>query len=63
MTVSVSTTDDHLQRFSARIREATGDDHERTERSPFIASFLDGVVEAGPAIRRSADRIQAVAGS
>ena len=33
-----------VERFSTRIREATRDDHERTERSGFISAFLDGRV-------------------
>lgn len=33
-----------VEPFSARIREATRADHERTERSPFIGAFLDGRV-------------------
>ena len=33
-----------VERFSVRIREATRDDHERTERSTFISAFLDGRV-------------------
>jgi heme oxygenase (biliverdin-producing, ferredoxin) len=33
-----------VEPFSARIREATRADHERTERSPFISAFLDGRV-------------------
>lgn len=34
----------HAEPFSARIREATRADHERTEQSPFIGAFLDGRV-------------------
>ncbi|MCY7416900.1 MAG: biliverdin-producing heme oxygenase [Chloroflexi bacterium] len=33
-----------VEPFSARIREATRADHERTELSPFITAFLDGRV-------------------
>lgn len=33
-----------VERFSVRIREATRDDHERTEGSSFISAFLDGRV-------------------
>lgn len=33
-----------MERFSVRIREATREDHERTERSGFIAAFVDGRV-------------------
>ena len=44
MSLLVRETDDSLERFSARIREATREDHERAEQSPFIGAFLDGRV-------------------
>lgn len=44
MSLLVRETDDPVERFSARIREATREDHERTEHSPFISAFLDGRV-------------------
>jgi heme oxygenase (biliverdin-producing, ferredoxin) len=44
LSLLVRETDEPVERFSARIREATREDHERTERSTFISAFLDGRV-------------------
>lgn len=35
-------TDLEVERLSARLRDATRDEHERTESSPFVVALLDG---------------------
>lgn len=44
MSLLVRESHDPVERFSARIREATREDHEQAERSPFIDAFLGGRV-------------------
>jgi heme oxygenase len=44
MTAHVETAPSAAVPFSARLREGTREEHERAERSPFIAAYLDGRV-------------------
>ncbi len=44
MSLLVRETADPVEPFSTQIREATRDDHERAERSPFVSAFLGGQV-------------------